>query len=407
MHLIARIIVFLLLISLVEFYFFRKLKKSFKHFFPGRRVLKKYIAVIWGFLNIYPLFLIVLWIHSSLAKTPVTLPQNGIFNYLVLYPFWLTILIVVQCDLLFLIMELLKLPLLPIKKLKTKIYRFEAIVILLISAVFVIYVPANVIYNYNSIQIRLVNFIKKDLPSSLNNFKLVFISDIHADQFTDSKRLQKYVSDVNKLNPDLVLVGGDFISSSPDYIKTAARYIGEIRSKYGIYSCVGDHDNWAYRNDYKRSLSEVESALNKQNVEMFDNTYKVLNIKNVKIDVVFITNTYVEHIKRSTLNELTADTAKYALKILLTHQPHNNVVQRAANTHFDLLLAGHTHGGQITFLFPFKNLTPTLLETRCVRGNFHFGHMLMIVTRGLGMSLIPLRYNSEPEITIINIIKKN
>jgi predicted MPP superfamily phosphohydrolase len=266
-------------------------------------------------------------------------------------------------------------------------------------------VPANVIYNYNTIQIRSVNFTKRDTPKELNNFKLVFISDIHADQFTDSKRLQKYISDVNKLHPDLVLVGGDLISSSPNYIQTAAKYMGEIKSKYGVYSCVGDHDNWAYRNNSRRSLAEVENALNQQKVEMIDNSDKVLNVDSAKIDVVFITNTYVEHIKKSTLDKLTDDTTKYGLKILLTHQPRNNVVARAAMTGFDLLLAGHTHGGQITFLFPFLNLTPTLLETKYVRGDFIIGKMLMVVTRGLGMSLVPMRYNSEPEITIINIRK--
>jgi predicted MPP superfamily phosphohydrolase len=66
-----------------------------------------------------------------------------------------------------------------------------------------------------------------------------------------------------------------------------------------------------------------------------------------------------------------------------------------------LFLAGHTHGGQITMLFPFLHLSPTRFETKYQRGDFHFGSMLMIVTRGLGMSLAPIRYNSTPEVTLI------
>jgi predicted MPP superfamily phosphohydrolase len=72
---------------------------------------------------------------------------------------------------------------------------------------------------------------------------------------------------------------------------------------------------------------------------------------------------------------------------------------------YDLFLAGHTHGGQITFLFPFINLSPTLFETKYVRGDFKFNNMLMIVNRGLGMSLVPLRYNSTPEVTVIVLTK--
>ena len=70
---------------------------------------------------------------------------------------------------------------------------------------------------------------------------------------------------------------------------------------------------------------------------------------------------------------------------------------------YDLFLAGHTHGGQITFLFPFLNLTPTMFETKYIRGKYEMGKMLIIITRGLGMSLVPMRYNSTPEITIINV----
>jgi predicted MPP superfamily phosphohydrolase len=94
------------------------------------------------------------------------------------------------------------------------------------------------------------------------------------------------------------------------------------------------------------------------------------------------------------------------LKIFLTHQPQPYLIESGQKNNFDLLLAGHTHGGQITFVFPFVQLTPTMLETSYIRGDFWFNSMLMIVSRGLGMSLAPVRYNSTPEITLINLVKK-
>ena len=85
----------------------------------------------------------------------------------------------------------------------------------------------------------------------------------------------------------------------------------------------------------------------------------------------------------------------------------------ARKNNFDLYLAGHTHGGQISFVFPFVQLTPTLFETTYIQGDFWFDDpdkvgtgMLMIVTRGLGMSIAPLRYNSTPEITLIVLSNK-
>jgi len=62
---------------------------------------------------------------------------------------------------------------------------------------------------------------------------------------------------VNKLNPDLVLIGGDLISGTPHYIETAAEYLGMIKSKYGVYSCRGDHDHWAFRPDVQRSINTI------------------------------------------------------------------------------------------------------------------------------------------------------
>jgi hypothetical protein len=291
------------------------------------------------------------------------------------------------------------------RKHKEKLKNVEAKIVVVLLAFFIIYVPVRVIVDYYLVSTRIVVYKKANLPDELNNFKITFISDIQADAYTDASRLGKYISRVNYTNPDLVLIGGDMITSTPDYINEAAEYVGMIKSKYGVYSCIGDHDNWAYRNDYDRSLREVEGAMAEYNVRMYDDRDTVLSIKNSKIGITFLTSTYVEHLNAGTINNLIHKQESADLNILLIHQPNSAAVHVAADEGYDLFLAGHTHGGQVTFLFPFINLTPTLLETRFVRGDFHFGNMLMIVTRGLGMSLVPMRYNSTPEITVI-VLKK-
>ena len=146
--------------------------------------------------------------------------------------------------------------------------------------------------------------------------------------------------------------------------------------------------------------------MDKYNVEMYNNRNIELRIKNSTIGITFLTSTYVEHLKEDVLDSLVNAQNHPDLKIMLIHQPNILAVQEAATSGYNLFLAGHTHGGQVTFLFPFINLTPTLIETRFVRGDFHFGNMLMIVTRGLGMSLVPMRYNSTPEITVVILRKE-
>lgn len=410
MGFIVVIILTFVLIFLVQFYFIRKVYKSILRTFPkvSDKILKSIFRVLLIILNLYPVFLLAAYIvlSSATGHQRPEIPDTWYINYFLLYPFWLWTFLVVQCILLFFIIELIKLIILPVyRKHKEKLKNVEAKIVVVLLAFFIIYVPVRVIVDYYLVSTRIVVYKKANLPDELNNFKITFISDIQADAYTDASRLGKYISRVNYTNPDLVLIGGDMITSTPDYINEAAEYVGMIKSKYGVYSCIGDHDNWAYRNDYDRSLREVEGAMAEYNVRMYDDRDTVLSIKNSKIGITFLTSTYVEHLNAGTINNLIHKQESADLNILLIHQPNSAAVHVAADEGYDLFLAGHTHGGQVTFLFPFINLTPTLLETRFVRGDFHFGNMLMIVTRGLGMSLVPMRYNSTPEITVI-VLKK-
>jgi predicted MPP superfamily phosphohydrolase len=334
-------------------------------------------------------------------------PENSFFDYLILFPFWISMLIFVQCGLLYLLLDLLKLILLPLyKKYKAKLLPIQAKIVLAIAALFILYVPVRVIYDFNTVSLRVVEFKKQNLPEDLIGFKIAFISDIQADRYTNNSRLQRFISKVNSTNPDLVLIAGDMITSTPNYINTSAKYVGELKSKYGIYSCIGDHDNWAYWRENGRSVKEITDALKKYNVQMIDNGSKVIGVNKSQVRITFITNTYVEKVSDEILDSLAQLEKNYDLKIFLTHQPRNKFIESAVKHNYNLLLNGHTHGGQVTFFFPFHNLSATMIETKYVRGDFYFGNMLMIVTRGLGMSLLPLRYNSTSEVTLIVLNKK-
>jgi predicted MPP superfamily phosphohydrolase len=247
----------------------------------------------------------------------------------------------------------------------------------------------------------LVEYKKKDLPAELNNFRITFVSDIQADRYTNSSRLDRFINKVNETQPDIVLIAGDVITSTPYYIQTAANYIGKIKSVFGVYSCVGDHDNWAYKNDNQKSLNEITSALEKYKVEMVDNQNRFIKINDASVQITFVTNTYIERTGDWQLDSLSKSGRESDIRIMLSHQPGNYLIKSALENDYDIFLAGHTHGGQLTFLFPFYNISPTLFETVYLRGDFKFGNLLLIVTRGLGMSLSPFRYNSTPEIVKI------
>jgi predicted MPP superfamily phosphohydrolase len=408
MWIIVRVLIAIVILLLLEYYFTRKVSRVFKTLAPDFSIKKKK-WIIYSFLillNLYPIILIINSLYAAITKQSVAFPQNIFADYLLLYPFWILIIVILQVSVLFLFIDLLKLILYPIyKKHKQKLYRLQVKMFLVLTLFFIIYVPASIIYDYNTINVRVVDFKKKNLPLELDEFKIAFISDVQADRYTDEKRLMRYVNKINESKPDLVLIAGDVITSTPDYIETAAKFIGKIKSEYGIYSCVGDHDNWAYRQDYVRSLREVKESLHDYNVEMPDNELRFIEIDSSRIGITFITDTYVSDISPTTLRNLSSSN-NAEFKIFLTHQPQEYLIKSAVKNNYDLFLAGHTHGGQITLLFPFIQLTPTLIETRYIRGDYYFNDMLAVVCGGLGMSLAPVRYNSTPEIVIITLRAK-
>jgi uncharacterized protein len=408
MWIIVRVLIGVVVLFLLEYYFTRKANRVFRTLFPDFPVKNKKL-IIYSFLillNLYPAILIFNAIYAAITKQSVAFPQNIFVDYLLLYPFWILIVLILQVSVLFFFVDLLKLILYPIyKKHKEKLYRLQVKIFLALTLFFAVYVPARIIYDYNTVDLRSVNYLKKNLPKELEGFKIAFISDVQADRYTDEQRLEKFIDKINESRPDLVLIAGDVITSTPDYIETAAKNIGMIKSKYGIYSCVGDHDNWAYRQDYVRSLREIKKSLHDYNIEMPDNELRFIEIDSSRIGITFITNTYVSDISETTLRNL-AISNKAGFKIFLTHQPQEFLINSAAKNDYDLFLAGHTHGGQITLVFPFLQLTPTLFETNYIKGDFYFNNMLAVVCGGLGMSLAPVRYNSTPEIVIITLREK-
>lgn len=409
MWIIFRLLIGVALLLAVEYYFFKKINLSVKYFFPAfykktYRLVKK-IILIW--VNLYPVALITIFVYFAITGEYISSPENKIIDYLFIYPFWVFFILMLQAGIYFLVIDLLKLLLFTLyKKHRENFLRIQSALVFLIVGFFLLYIPIRIIYDYNAVSVRTVEYKKNTLPESLNNFKIAFISDLQTDHYTDESRTDNFINQVNLLNPDLVLIAGDLITTGPNYIELSGKKVGTIKSKYGVYSCVGDHDNWAYRNDYKKSITEVKNSLKHNNVEMIDNGMRMIEVDTTKIGITFITNTYVSKVENKLLDSL-ASNCKADLKIFLTHQPRPNLIDAAKKNHFDFYLCGHTHGGQISLVFPFIQLTPTMIETKYIRGDFWFGNMLMIVTRGLGMSLAPIRYNSTPEITLITIINNN
>jgi len=403
---IVKAFLFLLLIILVETYIVKRLSKTIRFVFNISNInrFNKIRRLLLFFLNLYPIIiisLIIIFLFSG--NKEFRNPANFLFDWLIVYPFWVSLIVLLQSAVLVFLLDIIFffVKFLPFSKRQIREAKYK--LILIIFAFFLLYVPARIVYDYNTIKVTHVVFTKDNLPNSLKNFKIALIADVQADYFTDTNRLEKYIHKVQNEKPNLILIAGDMITSSPNYIKLAGKELGKLSAPKGVFACVGDHDNWAYRSDMSRSLREVKASLLHNGIPMLDNQNVIIPVDSAKILLSAITNTYVEQVPDNVLDSLTNFTGKADLKIFLVHQPRERLANIAERTGYDLYLCGHTHGGQIVMLFPFANIMVSRLESRFTSGEYFINKMMLYVNRGLGMSIAPVRYNATPEITIIKL----
>lgn len=226
--------------------------------------------------------------------------------------------------------------------------------------------------------------IKNYTVKELGKKKIVFVSDFHISK-NDKTRLQKIVNTINELEPDLVLSGGDFIKGHAGKntmpIEEQARELKRIKAP--IFTVLGNHDG-----RYNKEL--VRNVLKENGITVLENS-------NVKFEELSIAG--VEDIQTGFPDVELALIGTEHPKILLSHNPD---IYYDVHENVDLILAGHLHGGQIYLPLIGALSVPSKYGNKFVRGMIQENKNKMLVTNGLGTSILPIRFGSIPEIVVIN-----
>ena len=236
--------------------------------------------------------------------------------------------------------------------------------------------------------------------NSDDNFKFVQISDLHFTKETSENKISDIYNKIRINLPSAVFVTGDLISDKSGMEK-AAELIEKISSEYPTYIVFGNWDYWALDFDVKDFTMQLEKA-----------GASVLTNKNVRFDVDR-NNFYIMGVKDPYTSGENAEDIDKAIKgidfeansckILLAHSP--NIIKYAKNRGIDIILVGHTHGGQVFIPFLSDYFIPSKREAGrgYVRGLYSIGDDRMYVNRGIGISVLPFRLMASPEITLVNI----
>ncbi len=227
------------------------------------------------------------------------------------------------------------------------------------------------------------------LPHEMDGLRVVHLSDIHHSPFTGREQVERAVEVANSLQPDIIALTGDYVSHEREYVEPCAEMLGRLRARRGVYACLGNHDNW------------VDAALI---TDLFSaNAIRVLTNEGLRFEdrgaSFWLAGVDDTMVGLEDLPLALAGSRHDEMKLLLAHNPV--ILRRAARAGADLVLAGHTHGGQVTWRS--ERSASGRVRRRILRGLGRRGETQIYVTRGLGTVVLPVRYGCLPEVSLLTL----
>jgi hypothetical protein len=240
------------------------------------------------------------------------------------------------------------------------------------------------------------------LSSALSQLSIVHLTDIHVGPFMPPEELAAYVEATNRLQPDLIALTGDFVSFSADELAPCVETLAGLRARYGIFACLGNHDF------YPRIQDRLTDEFGARNIRVLRNEGMSLEIGNTTLDILGIDDL---NEGKPDLGRALKDVGKSAgeIRLLLSHRPE--VFPEAARAGVDLVLSGHYHGGQVRLTPRPESPSIARVLTPYVEGLFErpLGSegsnrkSLLFVSRGIGITGLPVRINCPPQIAHLTL----
>ena len=256
----------------------------------------------------------------------------------------------------------------------------------------------------------------EQLGADLEGYRIVQISDLHNVKF--GKNNQKLVDRIRECEPDMIVLTGDLVDSNHTNVDRAVQFVDEIVKICPVYYVTGNHEYWLEKSEYDELMDGLVSAgvviLDNQVVEISrgDAKFRLVGLDDrsladgtleALLSDESIRNNQAEQKEETADNE---DSGEKELTVVLAHEPQ--YLARYAGTGVDLVLSGHAHGGQFRLPFVGGIVAPDQgFLPEYTAGVYYMNGTEMIVSRGLGNSVIPVRLFNYPEIVCVDLVGKH
>lgn len=241
-------------------------------------------------------------------------------------------------------------------------------------------------------------FAHQDVPTAFDGVRIAFVSDIHRSPFFSQERVRHLVERVNSLEPDLILLGGDYVYLDTDYAASCFAELENLRAPLGCYAILGNHDYGKYTEGHHGPLETIE-AINAAGITLLRDKAVWVERAGTRIRIGGVSDYEVD---RPSVVEILQGTGPHDLVILAAHEP--DYAEELPEGAVDLMLAGHTHGGQVTFFGLWAPYVPSAYGQKYRTGLVKTGSTSVIVSNGIGTSTIPpIRLFARPQIVIVTL----
>jgi predicted MPP superfamily phosphohydrolase len=222
--------------------------------------------------------------------------------------------------------------------------------------------------------------------------RVAHLTDIHAGLFMTRDRMRRYVDQVIALNPELFVLTGDYISNSTVFFPGFVEEMVRVRTPYGTFATMGNHEHWYGKLGYFRTLFEQNG------IQLLQNEHRVIQTKEGAFAIAGIDDL---RWGRPDLEAALQGIDPAVPTLLLSHRPE--IFPEAAVRHIPLTLAGHYHGGQVKLSLPGGDFSLAHLRTPYPEGLYRIGSSRLYVSRGIGTTFTPIRLNAPPEVNLFRL----
>lgn len=242
-------------------------------------------------------------------------------------------------------------------------------------------------------RIKTYDFYSEQVPEAFDGFRIGFASDFHYKSKYKERGLESTIRALKHLHPDILLLGGDYQERCEDG-ETLICQLSRIRTPYGTYGVMGNHD-------YQRCHDELRAAMQQHGIKVLEHTSDTIAIDGQRIILSGIRNPF--DLEKNGVSP-TLGLKPEDFVIMLTHTPDYAEDADISNT--DLVLAGHTHGGQITLGRWLVPCTNSKYGKKFLSGRAETSHGIpVITTNGLGTSRVKFRMFTPSEVVLIVLHK--